>query len=222
MYIACLFHSLSNEVKKVNTTKSSPGPRPVSVALGKYQSDLEEVLTWLLEAEEKLSFPFEECNNLTTARNYFNDYNEFLEEIRRHRMEIGDVLLQGSNIISLGDLSVEEENEVRLQISLLDSRWEQLRLAAMEKQSKVIEHLMKNQNSELENFKEWLNDVEIRITRLTTHSGTLTERLNQALALQKEIQDHERIAESLKKLVLVEDANFESSNNSLHIFILIA
>lgn len=212
MYIICLFQSLSHEIKNINSLKSSPGSRPVSVALGKYQSDLEEVLTWLLEAEEKLNFTFDENTSLAAARNYFKEYYEFLDEIKSRRIEILDVLLEGSTLANLGGLSREEANEVQLQVSLLESRWKQLTLGAMNHQSYALQYLMKTQNDELKKFKAWLNDVELRITKLTTQPGPLVERLQQSLALQEEIQGHEDTAESLKKLIVVEDdAFFESS-----------
>ena len=37
-----------------------------------------------------------------------------------------------------GELTEEEEGEVRLQMSLLNSRWEDLRLKAMERQSRFV------------------------------------------------------------------------------------
>ncbi|KAK6631706.1 hypothetical protein RUM43_013770 [Polyplax serrata] len=211
MYVICLFQSLSNDVKEVSSVRQTSGQRPVSVALGKYQRDLEEVLTWLLEAEDKLSFSIEECNDLVLARNNFEEYHQFLLEIGKFQGKITDVLLEGQTIIAFGDLSREEENEVKLQVELLESRWDQLRLTAMKKQSSTLEHLMTVQNNVLDRFKSWLNDIELRITRLTAKPVTLNERLRYTLELQEEIELQRETAESLQNLIIVEDDKFQAT-----------
>lgn len=212
MYVICLFQSLSNDVKEVSSVRQTSGQRPVSVALGKYQRDLEEVLTWLLEAEDKLSFSIEECNDLVLARNSFEEYHQFLLEIGKFQGKITDVLLEGQTIIAFGDLSREEENEVKLQVELLESRWDQLRLTAMKKQSSTLEHLMTVQNNVLDRFKSWLNDIELRITRLTAKPVTLNERLRYTLELQEEIELQRETAESLQNLIVVEDDKFQATS----------
>ena len=203
MYVICLFQALSHE--KASSPKHGPAPRPVSVALGGYQTDLEEVLTWLLEAEDRLSFPLERHDDLPRLKKYFQEFNDFLHELARHQESVAAVLVEGADMIADGGLSKEEENEIRLQISLLESRWEHLRSSAMEKQSKINESLMKTQTKELEKFSAWLTDIEERITRIATEPTSVEKRLEKTLALQQEVQRHQETVECVRNFVIVVD-----------------
>lgn len=49
------------------------------------------------------------------------------------------VLEEGTHIIQEGGLSRDEEDEVRIQMKLLNSRWEDLRVKAMERQTKYVQ-----------------------------------------------------------------------------------
>lgn len=60
----------------------------------------------------------------------------FMMELTAHQGRVGNVLQVGSQLLSTGKLSDEEENEIQEQMNLLNSRWESLRVASMEKQSK--------------------------------------------------------------------------------------
>lgn len=57
-------------------------------------------------------------------------------ELTAHQGRVGDVLQIGSQLLSFGKLSEDEENEIQEQMNLLNSRWENLRVTSMEKQSK--------------------------------------------------------------------------------------
>lgn len=60
----------------------------------------------------------------------------FLIELSHHQEGVGAVLEEGDRMLSDGGLTEEEEQEVRIQMKLLNSRWEKLRVIAMEKQTK--------------------------------------------------------------------------------------
>jgi hypothetical protein len=60
----------------------------------------------------------------------------FLLELAGHQDGVGAVLEEGARMLSEGGLSRDEEDEVRVQMRLLNSRWEDLRIKAMERQSR--------------------------------------------------------------------------------------
>lgn len=60
----------------------------------------------------------------------------FLMELSGHQEGVGAVLEEGARMLSEGGLTRDEEEEVRVQMRLLNSRWEALRLKAMEKQAR--------------------------------------------------------------------------------------
>lgn len=57
-------------------------------------------------------------------------------ELTSHQGSVGNILQAGNQLIEEGKLSEDEENEIREQMNLLNSRWETLRVASMERQSK--------------------------------------------------------------------------------------
>ena len=59
-------------------------------------------------------------------------------ELTKHQTRVGGVLQEGSLLVVDSKLSEEEENEVRLQMSLLNTRWEELRVKAMDRQSRSV------------------------------------------------------------------------------------
>lgn len=111
----------------------------VSVELGGYQVALEEVLTWLLEAEDKLNHAPELGTNLETLKQQFHDHEAFLIELTGHQDGVGAVLEEGARLLAEGGLHKDEEHEVRVQMSLLNSRWEGLRMRAMDTQTRIHE-----------------------------------------------------------------------------------
>lgn len=60
-------------------------------------------------------------------------------ELTAHQSSVGNVLQAGNQLIAQGDLSVEEENEIQEQMTLLNSRWEALRLESMDRQSRLVQ-----------------------------------------------------------------------------------
>lgn len=59
-------------------------------------------------------------------------------ELTTHQSSVGRVLRAGAALLGEGNLSEEEDSEVREQMNLLNSRWEHLRVASMERQSRYI------------------------------------------------------------------------------------
>ena len=57
-------------------------------------------------------------------------------ELTKHQDSIGSVLREGNDLISEGKVKQDEENEIRVQMGLLNNRWEELRLKALDRQSK--------------------------------------------------------------------------------------
>lgn len=122
-----------------------PASRPmslatnVSVELGGYQVALEDVLTWLLEAEDKLNHAPEPGSTLDILKQQFHEHETFLMELSGHQDGVGTVLEEGARLLAEGGLHKDEEHEVRVQMSLLNSRWEGLRMRAMERQTRIHE-----------------------------------------------------------------------------------
>ncbi|KAI5699289.1 hypothetical protein M8J75_000566 [Diaphorina citri] len=244
MYVMCLFQSLPHSEPVLNSSdlsdysanssvtsrlKDIPSDgalresRPVSLAtnvsleLGGYQVALEEVLTWLLEAEDKLSHKQEIPKALEAIKAMFNAHESFLLELSGHQEGVGAVLEEGARMLSEGGLTKGEEEEVRLQMKLLNSRWEALRVNAMEKQSQLHAALMSTQQSQLEQFRTWLTATEDRISRLSQTTGpdlkSLKKQIDDHRILAKDFQEQQTVIDSLSNLVVVVD---ETTNDTAY------
>lgn len=65
-------------------------------------------------------------------------FQEFMLELTKHQDSIGNVVKEGNDLITEGKVTAEEENEIRVQMGLLNNRWEELRLKMIERQSKWV------------------------------------------------------------------------------------
>jgi len=59
-------------------------------------------------------------------------------ELTSHQSDVGAVLEFGNQLISEGLVNEKEENEIRDQMISLNDRWEALRMAAMDRQTKYV------------------------------------------------------------------------------------
>ncbi|KAG6458770.1 hypothetical protein O3G_MSEX011047, partial [Manduca sexta] len=238
-YLMCLFQSLPHssedvaEVESVHSEPSTPGAapaapaahahaaemppsRPVSTAttgsveLGGYYSAFEEVLAWLLEAEERLSdteLPPDE--ELAALKEHFHRHERFLLELSERQARVGAVLEEGARLVLDAGLSRDEAAEVRLQVRLLNQRWEQLRARAMDAQAGVHAALMRAQQRHLDQFRQWLTDTEDRISRMGAGGEGAGARLERQLAavraLHEDLRRQQPHVDALADCVVVVD-----------------
>lgn len=59
-------------------------------------------------------------------------------ELTAHQSSVGSVLQAGNQLVAQGNLSPEEEFEIQEQMLLLNSRWEELRVESMDRQSRWV------------------------------------------------------------------------------------
>ena len=67
---------------------------------------------------------------------YLTGFQDFMMELTSHQSDVGAVLEFGNQLISEGLVNEKEENEIREQMISLNDRWEALRMAAMDRQTK--------------------------------------------------------------------------------------
>ncbi|KAK3925764.1 Dystrophin, partial [Frankliniella fusca] len=191
----------------------------VSVELSGYQRALEDVLTWLLEAEDRLTNASKVEGPLHEIKEQFHTHEQFLLELARHQSDVRSVLEEGTHIIHEGGLSRDEEDEVRIQMKLLNTRWEELRVKAMERQTKIHEVLMHKQQEELDSFRQWLTVTEDRISRMAKIGPTyadLVRQVEQHPLLCADLEKQEASVASLSEMVIVVDDNNPDSEGESH------
>ncbi|KAL1131833.1 hypothetical protein AAG570_011445, partial [Ranatra chinensis] len=240
MYVMCLFQSLPHSSSPLpftvilfsfqaellgNGGGSEVDSRPVSIAtnvsveLGGYQVALEEVLTWLLEAEDRLNLDEQVASSLEDVKRQFHNHESFISELYRHREGVGAVLEEGVRMLTEGGLSRDEEEEVRLQMRLLNSRWETLRINAIQKQSKIYDAVMTLQDREVESLRQWMTSTEDRISRMGSEVGpdsdSLRTQLHSHSELQEDIKRQQAVVDSLSHFVVVVDENSAETHSQI-------
>uniref|UniRef100_A0A672PMT5 Utrophin n=1 Tax=Sinocyclocheilus grahami TaxID=75366 RepID=A0A672PMT5_SINGR len=163
-------HAVSALTEEVSSTRpempSTLTEVDREVSLDTYQITLEEVLTWLLSAEDTLHMQDDVSDDVEEVKDQFHTHEAFMMELTAHQSSVGNVLQAGNQLIAQGNLSEEEEDEIREQMTLLNSRWENLRVASMDRQSRLHEVLMNLQQQQLQQLSDWLTQTEGRIRKM--------------------------------------------------------
>ncbi|KAL1021783.1 hypothetical protein UPYG_G00017880 [Umbra pygmaea] len=185
---------------------------PGDTRLEDYQSALEDVLTWLLSAEDGLQAQTPISSHVEEVKEQFHTHEGFMVELTSHQSSVGRVLRSGSALLGEGHLTDEEENEVREQMNLLNSRWEHLRVASMERQSRLHEVLMDLQNQQLKQLTDWLEMTEGRINRMGAQPmgpdlEDVKHQVEEHKLLQEDLELEQVRVNSLTHMVVVVDEN---------------
>ncbi|XP_075452708.1 utrophin isoform X3 [Ascaphus truei] len=195
---------------------SSP-PTPSTVTevemdLDSYQVALEDVLTWLLMAEDTFQEQDDVSDDVEEVKQQFATHEAFMMELTAHQSSVGNVLQAGNQLIAQGDLSVEEENEIQEQMTLLNSRWEALRVESMDRQSRLHEVLMELQRKQLDQLSDWLTVTEERIQKMDIKSvsedfESFKKQIEEHKKLQSDLETEQVKVNSLTHMVVIVDEN---------------
>lgn len=108
-------------------------------------------------------------------------------------------------------LSIEEQNEIKHQLFLLNERWEALRVKALDTQTKVHKQLAKMQFEKVNELKDFLTTTEDRLSRMS-HTGpdpdSLRRQMEEHKQLQVDLEAQQLLVESLSNLVIIEDSEY--------------
>ncbi|CAL8406956.1 unnamed protein product [Arctogadus glacialis] len=189
----------------------SPLP-PGTATLEGYQASLEEVLTWLLSAEDGLQGQPPISTQVEEVKEQFHTHEGYMVELTSHQGSVGRVLRAGSTLLMEGQLTNEEETEVREQMNLLNQRWEHLRVASMERQSRLHEVLMDLQHQQLKQLTDWLDVTEDRIKRMGAQPlgpdlEDVKHQVEEHKLLQEDLELEQVRVNSLTHMVVVVDEN---------------
>uniref|UniRef100_A0A8C3NW79 Calponin-homology (CH) domain-containing protein n=1 Tax=Cyanoderma ruficeps TaxID=181631 RepID=A0A8C3NW79_9PASS len=189
-----LEHAFSLEEDPDSSRAETPSTvTEVDMDLDSYQVALEEVLTWLLSAEDTFREQEEISGDVEEVKEQFSTHEGFMMELTAHQSSVGNVLQAGNQLVAQGNLSPEEEFEIQEQMLLLNSRWEELRVESMDRQSRLHDMLMELQKQQLQQLSDWLTVTEERIQKM--ESQLLAEDLE---SLQKQLEEHKSLQSDLE------------------------
>ncbi|XP_069810343.1 utrophin isoform X2 [Dendropsophus ebraccatus] len=184
----------------------------VEMDLDSYQVALEDVLTWLLMAEDTFQEQDDISDDVEEVKQQFATHEAFMMELTAHQSSVGNVLQAGNQLIAQGDLSIDEENEIQEQMTLLNSRWEDLRIESMHRQSRLHEVLMDLQRKQLDQLSDWLTVTEERILKMDVKSfgedfEAFRKQIEEHKKLQNDLEAEQVKVNSLTHMVVIVDEN---------------
>ncbi|XP_025018944.1 utrophin isoform X2 [Python bivittatus] len=192
----------------------------VEMDLDSYQVALEEVLTWLLSAEDTFLEQEDISDDVEEVKEQFTTHEAFMMELTAHQSSVGSVLQAGNQLMAQGNLSEEEENEIQEQMNLLNSRWEDLRVESMDRQSRLHDALMELQKKQLQQLSDWLTVTEERIRKMESQClvedlESFQQQMDEHKGLQKDIEAEQVKVNSLTHMVVIVDENSGESATAL-------
>lgn len=184
----------------------------VDMDLDSYQTALEDVLTWLLSAEDTFQEQDDISDDVEEVKDQFATHEAFMMELTAHQSSVGSVLQAGNQLITQGTLSDEEEFEIQEQMTLLNARWEALRVESMDRQSRLHDVLMELQKQQLQQLSAWLTLTEERIQKMETRPldddlKSLQKLLEDHKSLQNDLEAEQVKVNSLTHMVVIVDEN---------------
>uniref|UniRef100_A0A8C4LU85 Calponin-homology (CH) domain-containing protein n=1 Tax=Equus asinus asinus TaxID=83772 RepID=A0A8C4LU85_EQUAS len=216
----CEEGEISIQVQSSVPEEEQEGPRAetpstvteVDMDLDSYQIALEEVLTWLLSAEDTFQEQEDISDDVEEVKDQFATHEAFMMELTAHQSSVGSVLQAGNQLITQGTLSDEEEFEIQEQMTLLNARWEALRVESMDRQSRLHDVLMELQKQQLQQLSAWLTLTEERIQKMETRPldddlQSLQKLLDDHKSLQNDLEAEQVKVNSLTHMVVIVDEN---------------
>ncbi|KAM7340815.1 hypothetical protein ACRRTK_001430 [Alexandromys fortis] len=184
----------------------------VDMDLDSYQLALEEVLTWLLSAEDTFQEQDDISDDVEEVKEQFATHETFMMELTAHQSSVGSVLQAGNQLMTQGTLSDEEEFEIQEQMTLLNARWEALRVESMGRQSRLHDVLMGLQKKQLQQLSGWLTLTEERIQKMESiplgdDLPSLQKLLEEHKSLQNDLEAEQVKVNSLTHMVVIVDEN---------------
>ncbi|PAV67350.1 hypothetical protein WR25_12084 isoform A [Diploscapter pachys] len=173
-----------------------------------FETALEQVLAWLLEAEEELAtLTDKQRTELSAVRSQFNDFEQFMASLTDSQDTVGKVLHRGQVLCSKADTE-EEKEAIQKQLQVVNTQWEELRALAMDRQAALQSQLNALQVAELQRVEVWLTETERMIDEAPPLAATQPEAIQQIDVhekLQNRVDAFQEKIDSLSTFVAVVD-----------------
>lgn len=191
-----------------------------------YQTSVENVLALLLEAENLLSGDVASLADLPTAKAQFERHEQFMIRMSTYQQYVGCALEEGARLLTdtqlSQELSAHDLGEIKQQMSLLNERWETLRMRALSMQTCVHERLASIQMRKVDELRSILTSIEDRVAsmgELSSNATVMQRQLDEQRALEAHLQAQKAFVDDLSNLVVIVNdelfSDFEVKLNAL-------
>ncbi|CAG2110939.1 unnamed protein product [Medioppia subpectinata] len=210
MYVMCFFKALQNDSADTSDSKCEASSSDLDQRkIAEYQSNLEDILTWMLGAEEQLNNCEPIANKeLETVKHLFHDNELFMIELSHYQQKIEEMFSEGQQLIRSDVCDSDERDEISLQMELLNARWDQLRFKAMERQQQLNDSLMNLQQKQLDSLREWLTSAEVKIcdfSNIGANLAAVKDQLKQHKLLMKQVEQQQEVVNLVSNMVVIND-----------------
>ncbi|KAL7074908.1 hypothetical protein ACQ4LE_005860, partial [Meloidogyne hapla] len=157
----------SRKSSSCSSSRTSRSRRKPEELLQEYGDYLQQVLTWLNEAEQELELmsPTQKDENeipsLEIAKEKFHEHEKYMQSLTQSQESVGRVLHRGHHLSKKLE-DPEESTTIINQLQSVQSRWELIRTGAMERQTALQQQIEKIQKAHLNELIEWLEGIERR------------------------------------------------------------
>ena len=163
-------------------------------AFEQYCASHEDVLEWLLEAEDKLKSWGDVPESLDEVKSQFQTNIVYMAYLKTNQEAVGKVLKSGKDLLAGAGsgLSSYQEKDIRVRNKLLLDRWESLRKKSMSREGRVHSALMEMQRAEMRNLRDWMTEMEDRISKMEpVRASAVDTQQTQQFDLEADISQHQ-------------------------------
>ncbi|EFP12235.1 CRE-DYS-1 protein [Caenorhabditis remanei] len=182
--------------------------------LAEFKSCIEQVLTWLLEAEDELATLTQMPRvQLASVRSQFSDFESFMSSLTDSQDTVGRVLLRGQMLSNKSE-NEEEKEAIAAKLHLVNTRWEALREQAMQEQAVLQQQIHLLQQGELDTISQWLDATELEIESfgpLASDSAQALRQIELHTKFQQKLNDFQETIDKLESFVAVVDEENDAS-----------
>ena len=172
---------------------------------------MEELLAWILGAEEKLNMEQkqkEEESSLDTIQQIFQSMDDFANESKSKGKAISDTLQEGQLLVKSFLSEPDDIKEIDIQRDLLADKWEELKNLIMDKQEQLHHTLMSLQKKHLNDFSTWLKTAEDQIasfSEIAADPELVKQQYREHMRFQNEVREHESMVKTLASMLVIID-----------------
>ncbi|XP_067947669.1 dystrophin-like [Watersipora subatra] len=156
---------------------------------------LESTLTWLHSIKDSFNSMMPIAESVDAVKVQFHEHEQYMLQLTEYQSNIGSLLTHGNSLLLSGELSTEQDALLRTKLEQLNQEWEELRVAAMERQTSLQKSLMDLQMAQLNDLSSWLSEMEQKIEEFDKK----VENFDTLDNVRRCFEEHKKLQESLEK-----------------------
>lgn len=195
-----------------------------------YELCLEQVLTWLLEAEHELSnmdfnksikntdYNVTEQTDLEMVKKMFREHEQFMKSLTESQNSVGRVLHRGQQLCQKLEPNSENAIGILSQLHMVNKRWEHIRETATERQKNLHNQLNLIQRNHLQKISDWLTEIEKiiqtrEVERLADELSACNQQIVEHTRIQEQIDNQQSNIQRLSSFIAIVNEQKEDSKN---------